>query len=92
MQHMNIQKDSLEEMNNLDVRQGFISLRSMDINIKSVDIKAMDGFAICLMIVEVKNISVLEKNKSEIEKITQQALIEEKQRIKNETCFKTIYK
>ena len=36
------------------------------------------------MIVEVKNISVLEKNKSEIEKITQQALIEEKKRIKNE--------
>ena len=36
------------------------------------------------MIVEVKNISVLEKNKSEIEKITQQALIDEKKRIKNE--------
>jgi len=36
------------------------------------------------MIVEVKNINKLEKNKSEIEKITQQALIEEKKRVKNE--------
>ena len=36
------------------------------------------------MIVEVKNINILEKNKSEIEKITQQALIEEKKRIKDE--------
>ena len=36
------------------------------------------------MIVEVKNINMIEKNKSEIEKITQQALIEEKKRIKNE--------
>jgi len=36
------------------------------------------------MIVEVKNINKLDKNKSEIEKITQQALIEEKKRIKDE--------
>ena len=36
------------------------------------------------MIVEVKNINILEENKSEIEKITQQALVKEKKRIKDE--------
>ena len=38
----------------------------MNINIKSVDIKAVDGFAICLMIVELKNSSELNNLKSQI--------------------------
>ena len=52
------------------------STSSMDINIKSVDIKAMDGFAICLMIVEVKNISELDKLKNAIKKSVNPTSIE----------------
>jgi len=40
----------------------------LDINIKSVDIKAVDGLAICLMIVEVSNSKQLQKLKNAIEK------------------------
>ena len=36
------------------------STSSLDINIKSVDISALDGLATCLMIIEVKNITELE--------------------------------
>ena len=36
------------------------STSSLNINIKSVDISALDGLATCLMIIEVKNISELE--------------------------------
>ena len=52
------------------------STSSMDINIKSVDIKAADGFAICLMIVEVKHISELDKLKNAIKKSVNPASIE----------------
>jgi len=40
----------------------------LDINIKSVDIKAVDGLAVCLMIVEVSNSKQLKKLKNAIEK------------------------
>ena len=42
------------------------STSSLDINIKSVDISAEDGVAICLLIVEVKNIKELNKLKNKI--------------------------
>ena len=42
------------------------STSSMNINIKSVDIKALDGLAVCLMIVEVFDSSELEKLKHAI--------------------------
>ena len=35
------------------------STSSLNINIKSVDISAVDGLAMCLMIIEVKNLSEL---------------------------------
>jgi len=44
------------------------STSSMNINIKSVDIKAIDGLAVCLMIVEVFDISELDKLKQTITK------------------------
>ena len=40
----------------------------LDINIKSVDIKAVDGLAVCLMIVEVSNSKQLQKLKNAIKK------------------------
>ncbi len=52
------------------------STSSMDINIKSVDIKAVDGFAICLMIVEIKDISELDKLKNAIKKTVNPTSIE----------------
>ena len=44
------------------------STSSLDMNIKSVDIKAVDGFAVCLMIVEIKNNKELNNLKKAIQK------------------------
>ena len=44
------------------------STSSLDMNIKSVDIKAVDGFVVCLMIVEIKNNKELENLKKAIQK------------------------
>ena len=42
------------------------STSSLNINIKSVDINAIDGVATCLMILEVRNISELNELKKKI--------------------------
>jgi len=44
------------------------STSSMNINIKSVDIKAVDGLAVCLMIVEVFDSSELDKLRNTIKR------------------------
>ena len=44
------------------------STSSLNMNIKSVDIKATDGFAVCLMIVEIKNNKELKNLKKAIQK------------------------
>ena len=48
----------------------------MDINIKSVDIKELDGMAICYMVIEVKDIKQLQKLKNTIIKAVQPQSIE----------------
>ena len=44
----------------------FIFTSSMNINIKSVDIKAADGLAVCFMVIEIKDIKQLTKLKNAI--------------------------
>ena len=48
----------------------------MDINIKSVDIKAIDGMAICYMVIEVSDIKQLTKLKNTIIKAVNPQTIE----------------
>ena len=48
----------------------------MNINIKSVDIKAIDGMAICYMVIEVIDIKQLQKLKSAIIKAVHPQSIE----------------
>ena len=52
------------------------STSSLDINIKSVDIKAIDGFVVCLMIVELRNSKELGNLKNAIKKYVNPISIE----------------
>ena len=40
------------------------STSSLDMNIRSVDIRAVDGLAVCYMVIEVKDVKQLQKLKS----------------------------